>query len=76
MGSACSNCTTKDDESQYEMSEQIDTANFGGASGNNPANNNLGGSLLPKRVAIQSQRLEELPNRFKGGQYMLDQSNQ
>jgi len=34
-----------------------------------------GAALQPQRVAIQSQHLEELPNRFKGGQYMLDQSN-
>ena len=26
------------------------------------------------RVAITSQHLEELPNRFKGGQYVLDNS--
>jgi len=73
MGNACSNCASTEEESQFEMSEHIETANFGAIKIGTPAHFQKHGDLLqPQRVAIQSQRLEELPNRFKGGQYVLD----
>ena len=72
MGNACSNCTSNEEENQFEVNQSQETGNFNSSSGNQVPNN--GSALQPQRVAIQSQRLEELPNRFKGGQYVLDNS--
>ena len=61
MGTACSNCTSTQDEDQLEMSEEEMQAHLRMVQAKN-------------RVAITSQHLDELPNRFKGGQYVLDNS--
>ena len=72
MGNACSNCTTTEEESNFEMNQYNDTANFGVSTPTGSQQN----MLKPNRIAIQSQHLENLPDRFKGGQYVLDNSNQ
>ena len=72
MGNACTSCTVKEDESKTEMKESqmlsdgviVDTPGFGGKD-NTPLN----------RQSIQSQHLGELPQRYQGGQYMIDASN-
>ena len=72
MGNACTNCNSKDDESQLEFKQgqvfteqqRIDTADFG-----------KGQSQSQIRQSIQSQHLGELPQRYQGGQYMIDASN-
>ena len=47
MGQACGNCTSKDEESQFEMNGYQETGTFGHSTQGNNENSNA-----PQRVAI------------------------